>query len=232
MKNRPMYTTRLQAGLGLIEETRTLLQLWRPGMNAPALHQRALAAGCFPNISARRALNIVLECFAPRLLGPGGRPAAVLKKLESSLSPAEFAQLLLLFTARANLIFSDFLKEVYWPRVFDQRDVIRNEEARAFVSRAVQRGKTTRPWSESTIRRVASYLTGCCADFGLLEPGRKQVRGIRQFRLEPAVAAHLAHDLHFSGLGDNSAAAHPDWGLYGLDKEGVRDVLKRLALNG
>ncbi|MCP4692165.1 MAG: DUF1819 family protein, partial [Desulfobacterales bacterium] len=104
--------------------------------------------------------------------------------------------------------------------------------ARAFVSRAVQRGKTTRPWSESTIRRVASYLTGCCADFGLLESGRKQVRRIRQFRLEPAVAAYLAHDLHFSGLGDNSAAAHPDWGLYGLEKEGVRDVLKRLALNG
>ncbi len=115
MKNPPLYTTRQQAGLGLIE--RTLLQLRRPGMKAAALPQHALVAGCFPNISARRVLNIVLECFAPKLLGPKGHPADVLKKLESPLSPAEFAQRLHLSTARANLVWDDFLKEVNWPRL-------------------------------------------------------------------------------------------------------------------
>ncbi len=120
MKDRPHYTTRLQAGFGLIEERRSLLQLWRPGMNVPALHQRAPEAGSFPTISARRALNIVQECFAPPAPGARGHPAVVLKKLESR-TPAEFAQLLLIFAARANPILADFLREVYWPRGFDQR---------------------------------------------------------------------------------------------------------------
>ncbi len=110
--------------------------------------------------------------------------------------------------------------------------MLRNEEARAFVRRANRQGKTTRPWAEGAIRLVGLHLAECCADFGLLEPVRKQELAIRQFRVEPAVAAYLAHGLQFSSLRDNSVAAHPDWELFGLAKNGVRDVLKRSLRNG
>ena len=75
-----MYTTQLQAGLGLIPETRLLLSLWKPGMSSPALYQAVLKSGEFPNVSARRLRNIVRECFAPRYLVADGRPAQYLKK--------------------------------------------------------------------------------------------------------------------------------------------------------
>jgi hypothetical protein len=77
------YTTQLQAGLGLVNETKTLLELWAPGMTANQLHQVALESGRFPNVTARRLRNIVVECFAPRYLVTGGAQAAHLKHLAS-----------------------------------------------------------------------------------------------------------------------------------------------------
>ena len=232
MKNQRLYTTRLQAGLGLIEETRTLLELWQPGMRTPKLFQIALDSGCFPNISARRLRNIVSECFAPRYLVSKDYPAVILKELEDSATSTEFSQLLFLFTARANVILANFIKRVYWTKYSSGHDSISNEDAKDFVVEANQQGRTIRPWSESTVKRVSTYLSGCCADFGMLEKGRKSTRKIIPFRIEQKIIALLAYDLHFSGLGDNALLANPDWELFGLQKEDLRDEFKRLSLKG
>ena len=42
----------------------------------------------------------------------------------------------------------------------------------------------------------------------------------------------LAYDLHFAGHGDNSILNHPDWSLFGMDRNDVLNELKRLALKG
>ncbi len=68
MANDQLYTTQLGAGLGVIAETRILLDLWHPGMTSSALYQAALDSGDFPNATARRLRNMVAECFAPRYL--------------------------------------------------------------------------------------------------------------------------------------------------------------------
>jgi len=44
--------------------------------------------------------------------------------------------------------------------------------------------------------------------------------------------AFLAYDLHFAGLGDGAVIGHSDWELFGLQKEDVREELKRLSLKG
>ena len=59
-ENKP-YTTQLQAGLGLVNETKTLLDLWSPGMSAVQLYQIALESGRFPTVTARRLRNIVVS---------------------------------------------------------------------------------------------------------------------------------------------------------------------------
>jgi hypothetical protein len=79
---------------------------------------------------------------------------------------------------------------------------------------------------------VASYLTGCCADFGLLERGAKSVRKILHYRVDPRTAAILAHELHFAGHGDNAIVANPVWTLFGMDRADVLNELRRLALKG
>jgi hypothetical protein len=82
------------------------------------------------------------------------------------------------------------------------------------------------------IQKVAGYLTGCCADYGLLERGRRTVRRILPFRISPRVAAYLAHDLHCAGLDGNALLGHADWGLFELGRDEVLEELKRLSLTG
>lgn len=229
MTDRP-YTTQLQAGLGMIEETQTLLELWQEGMTAAELGQLALTTGQFPNVSARRLRNIVGECFAPRYLRDAAAPARLLKQLRPVLKRVEFEQLLFLYTCRANLVLYDFVQQVYWPFYGSGRNTLSNEDAREFVKRANQNGKTTTSWSETTVIRVARYLTGTCADFGLLERSSQSIRRILPYRLEPTVALILAHELHAAGLGDNLVLAHSDWELFGLHRLDVLDELRRLAL--
>jgi len=232
MNNHKLYTTQLSAGQGAIDETRTLLDLWQPGIKASALYQIALDSGDFSNITARRLRNIVKECFSPRYLVNDDYPAALLKDLKNCLSSSELTQLFFLFTARAHPILADFVKMVYWAKYAGGQDSISNTDAKNFVIEANQNSKTIRYWSERTIQRMAGYLTGCCADFGMLEKGRKSVRKIIPCRIEQKTMALLAYDLHFADFGDNAVVAHPDWELFGLEKEDLKEEMKRLSLKG
>jgi hypothetical protein len=228
--NNAPYTSQLQAGLGLVNETKTLLDLWSYGMSVNQLHQVALESGRFPTVTARRLRNIVVECFAPRYLVCGGTPAAHLKHLSVSLPTAELMQLMLVFTSRANPILGDFVRQVYWPRYAGGYTHIANDDARTFVERGIDDGKTIKRWSDTTVRRVSGYLTGCCADYGMLERGLRSSRRILPFRISPSVAAYLAYELHFSGVGDNALLTHKDWQLFGLARVDVLEEIKRLSL--
>jgi hypothetical protein len=139
---------------------------------------------------------------------------------------------MLVFTCRANPILGDFIRDVYWPRYAGGYSYITSDDARTFIERAIDDGKTAKRWSEATVQRVSAYLTGCCADYGLLEQGRRSRRAITPPRLSCAASAYLVYDLHFAGFGDNALLAHPDWQLFGLAREDVLDELKRLALMG
>lgn len=225
------YTTQLSAGLGLVQETRVLLQVFQPGMNTSQLFESALASGGFPLITARRLRNIISECFAPRYLRDPS-VANRLKLLSERFTAAELNQLFFLYTARANPLLADFIKEVYWARYSAGRSDLQLDDARTFIADAVREGKTQKPWSDTTIKRNASYLIGCCADYGLLTTTGRSQRSIAAYRILPKVAAYLAYELKLSGLGDNQIVSSADWALFGLEPADVRDQLKRLSLQG
>lgn len=223
------YNSKLAAGQGLLEESRLLFNLWQEGMDQESLFNKALQSGRFPNVSARRLQNMVYMAFAPRFLGcPEIIPQLI--RLEKAVPHTTFDQILYLYTARANHIFADFVRDVYWPAYGAGRQTVSNEEAREFVRNANAEGLTKQTWSASTERRVASYLTGTCADFGLLEGGRKLSRELRPFRLQPITAVYLAYDLHFQGVGDNTLLTHDEWQLFGLERADVLAELQRMAL--
>jgi len=226
------YTAKLQAGLGKVPETKLLLQLWEPGMPVSVLFKEALESGQFPGMTARRLRNLVVECFAHRYLADEAAPARHLKELLPVLTNEELLQFLLLFTCRSTSILADFIREVYWPNYEAGHQTLHNETALNFVSRAVDDGKMAKRWSDSTIRRMAGYLTGCCADYGLLEGGPRRKRQYLPVYLANKVAIYLAYDLHFKGIGDKSLLHHPDWALFGMDESDTLAELKRLALDG
>ncbi|WP_257274381.1 DUF1819 family protein [Endozoicomonas sp. SESOKO4] len=226
----PLYTTQLGAGLGLVEETRLLLSLYHPEMTTTQLYQEALNSGLFPMISARRLRNIIAECFSPRYLRPN--VAIYLKPVAEVVSWQSLSQLLLIHTALANKVLQDFITSLYWEKYSGNYDTISTEDAYDFVYQAVAEGKTQKPWSDSTIKRVASYLLGCCAAYQLLSTGRVSKRTIQPVRIQSTTSLYLAYWLHFSGLGDNTLVNHNIWKLFGLDPLDVREELKTLAKNG
>jgi hypothetical protein len=225
-----LYSASLQAGLGLISECGELLALWQPGMSARSLYQTALDAGRFPGMTARRLRNLVMEGFAPRFLVNAAAPARLLKPLVASLPAVDLGQIFLLYTLRAHPILADFLVQVYWPRYAAGDAALSNDPARAFVEQAVDAGRTRVRWSPATARRVAAYLTGCCADFGLLEAVERSSKRFTSFRPRDALMAWLAYDLHGRGVGDSQIPEHPEWACFGLDSHAVVDELRRLAL--
>lgn len=232
VRNPALYTAQLQAGNGLIPETRILLELWERGMSTTDLYQRTLASGYFPSMTARRLRNIVSEGFVARYVREGDSPARYLKRLLPTLTSAELQQLCLIFTCRAQEIFGDFIRQVYWVRYSAGDRELSNPTARLFIERAIDSGRMVKPWSEETIKRIAGSLTGCCADYGFLESGARSKRRFLNVRVLDKVAIYLAYDLHFQGIGDRALLHHPDWKIFGLEPSDVLAELKRLSLDG
>jgi bacteriophage exclusion system BrxA-like protein len=227
------YTTQLQAGLGMVHETLSLLRLWEPSDNSSKLSEKAIQQGVFSRTTARRTHNIVSEMFAPRFLGEGGKAASHLKVLiEANLAIEDLSQLFFIYTARAQAVFADFVTMVYWPRYSAGVTRLTRAEAEAFIQRALDNGRMQKRWTPITIRRVSGYLLSCCSDFGLLGGKRRGDRTIQRFAIRSAVSLYLAHDLHFSGQGDLALTRHRDWALFGLEPQEVVNEIKALGSNG
>lgn len=224
------YTTQLQAGLGLVEETKSLLSIYHSGMTVSQLHEKALNSGLFPMVTARRLRNIIAECFYPRYLKTDS--AKYLKLLSHILPSYAFNQFLLVFTALANQILMDFITEIYWIKYSSGQDTISTDDAKEFVEHAVREGRTQKVWSETTIKRVSSYLIGCCTDYGMLSSNRSSIRQIQSNRLQEYTLLFFSYWLHFQGQGDNSVVAHRIWRIFGLEPSDVRDELKRISKKG
>lgn len=227
------YTTQLQAGLGMIQETLDLLRLWEPGIIPAHLADKAVQTGLFSRATARRTRNLVAEMFAPRYLANSGIVAARLKFLQDQkFSYDALSQICYLQTARSQHVFGDFVIEVYWPKYMAGATSINKDDAERFIHQALDSGKMHKRWSESTIKRVSGYILGCCIDFGLLAETGRNERSIKRFSIRNDTALYLAYDLHFSGLSDMAVVNHVDWKLFGLDNQDVVRLLKTLSHDG
>lgn len=224
------YSTQLSAGLGLIEETKLLLATYEDGMKTSELHEKVLNSGLLPAVSARRLTNIISECFYPRYIKTN--VVGWLKVTYKHLSASTLNQFFLVFTALANPILFDFIINIYWNKYASGSNSISTDDAKDFVVSAVQQGKTQTYWSESTIKRVSSYLIGCCADYGLLSSTRSSLRQFIPIRIHDYTLLFFAYWLHFQGIGDNTLINHKLWQLFGLDQSELKEELKRIAKNG
>ena len=227
------YTTQLGAGLGMINETLDLLRSVEPGDTPSKLADRIVSNGLFARTTARRARNIVTEMFAPRFLIRGDQPARILSGLIGSAnSTDDLRQIFFLQTARAQSVFGDFVKHVYWPRYSAGAVAINRVEAETFIRRALDAGRMQKRWAETMISRVSGYIYGCCSDYGLLDKSGRDSKKILRFSIRPKVALYLAYDLHFLGATDKNIIHHADWKLFGLEPDEVLVQIKRLSNDG
>jgi hypothetical protein len=198
------YTTALSKGQGMFEETFALFSVWEPGISSQKLASKAIEEGVLSKATAKRVRDIVVEQFTPRYLVNGAQAAKQVKTLlGQGVSITKLKQILLIHTARANAVLYDYICETYWSKYQAGRETISKDDALQFLESAVNIGRLVERWSDKMMNRVASYLGGCLADFGLVEEGRKSTRRILQYKIDRLTSLYLVHDAHFSGYNDN-----------------------------
>ncbi len=227
------YTSALSKGQGLIQETVSLLQIWEPGVTSSQLVSSALDCGTLAKATANRVRGIIAEGFGPRYLVGSPAPALQLRFLLAKGVPIKaLSQLFFVYTARANLILHDFVREVYWVKYSAGETHLGKEDALHFIESGINRGLIPKPWSTSMMDRVAGYLLGCLQAFSLLTSARKGRREILPFNIASLTTLYFAHELHFRGLSDSAVLEHADWGLFGLESRDVVRELERVSYGG
>jgi hypothetical protein len=227
------YTTNLSKAQGIIPETYELLELWQPGMSGHELTNRVKEMGALGKPTHVRMKDIVIRGFTRRYLVNGSKPALWLRRmLERGAARACLRQLMLIYTARANPILHDFIREVYWRKNVTATREIGKSDARDFIERATSIRRIEPPWSEEMHERVARYLLGTLEDFELTEEIRRGQRRVRPPLILAQTAVFLAYELHFSGEAEEQISKHPDWSLFGLMPTDVIALLEKSAAQG
>jgi len=220
------YSTAISKGAGMIEETRRLLEHWRPGEPLDGFTRRVQEEGLLGNSTAYRTRDVVRRVFAPRFLRPRDKPARILQRILSSDLPGRvFTELLFVFTARQDPLVYDFTIREYWPAVRRGRPVLDTDPMLSFLSEARYDGRLDNQWSEKVSVRISRCVLGLLRDVGFL---REVVRGRREvvdYRISDEGAAILARELNESGITDSSLCNHPDWKLFGMTPTEVIEKL-------
>lgn len=223
------YNIDLCKGTGLIQETILLLNLYQYGMTKQEMTREAIASNVLVKASDKRIKDIVEIAFYKRFVNDDPFvPVNLQLLINKNLSLELVSQLFLIYTSRANLILLDFIIEIFWPIVSKGTKEFDFNYSRRFITDTIRQTDLIIGWSETTQKRVASYIISALVDFRFLDKERK----VKPVFLHDLTANYLAHELHFKGLSDNAIVESKEWGLFGYSKFDTIKHLERLSFQG
>lgn len=223
------YNIELCKGTGLIQETLLLLNLYHSGMTKHEMTREAIVSNVLVKASDKRIKDIVEISFYKRYVNDDpSTPVNLQVLLTKSLSLDVVAQLFLIYTSRANLILMDFIIKVYWPEVRKGIKDLDFNYSRKYIAETIRQTELISGWSETTQKRVASYIISTLVDFRFLDKERK----VKPVFLHDFTANYLAHELHFKGLSDNAVVESEEWKLFGYSRFETIKHLERLSFQG
>lgn len=230
MENQSKYNIELCKGTGLIQETLLLVDLYKTGLKKEEFAQQVIESNALVKASEKRINDIVKIVFYKRYIKYNPDVPLYLRQLKDKyISLDQLIQLFLVYTARANRIFFDFIIEVYWKKEKQlEKSSIKNEDVREFIKEAIKYGKIDHQWSEGTQARVASYIIAALIDFKFID----KKYNVSNIFLSDNVANYLAHELHFKGYSDEAIAIAEEWSLFGYNRYDTIRHLERLAIQG
>jgi len=223
------YNIDLCKGTGLVQESLLLLSLYSLNMSKSEITNKAIESNLLVKASNKRIKDIVEVAFYKRFVNDDIKaPLHINAVLIHNVSLDVIAQLFFIYTSRANQILIDFIQEIYWPEVRKGTNAIDFSYTRKFISDKIRHTDYIVGWSDTTQKRVASYLISTLVDFKLLEKQRK----VKSVFVHDITANYLAHELHFKGLSDNAIVNSDDWQLFGYSKYDAIKHLERLSFQG
>lgn len=223
------YNVELNRGTGLIQETLILLNLYKVGMTKNEMTKKAIESNVLVKTLDKRIKDIVEDAFYKRYVNEDAFVPVHLQVLVNHFSSLDvITQLFLIYTSRANLILMDFIINVYWPEVRKGTRELDFNYSRKFIAETIRQTDLISGWSETTQKRVASYIIATLVDFRFLD----KERNVKPVFLHDITANYLAHELHFKGLSDNAVVESEEWKLFGYSRFETIKHLERLSFQG
>ena len=179
-----MYTSKIIKASALIADTKTLLGAWDLSLSTQENMQRARRDNIFGKASRSRVEDI-LKIFRQRYFADPEVGTALVLLVQAQAADAWLVPLLYFFSAQADITLRDIVLQIVYPRrAAGFTDLHVNRVVQALQG-WVAEGRTTRPWGEKTILRVAQNAMAALRDFGVLQGGvNKEIAPI-YLQLEP-----------------------------------------------
>jgi hypothetical protein len=216
------YSSKIIKAGALLADTKTLLAHWDLAASVQDNMARIRRENLFGKASRSRVED-VLAIFRQRFLGEECVTKALVVLVQKRLPAAALDRILYFHAARADRLLHDTVTEILMPlqaRGITDIDVV---EIQKPLKRWVDEGKTSGPWSEPTIVRIAQGLLSALRDFGVLQ-------GAVNKRIAPAYLpveafAYLAFFFKQHQPSGAKLLELPDWKLFFLPRAGVERFL-------
>lgn len=228
MTTRSLYNIDLCKGTGMFQETLLLLEKYKPETSKDLFIKDVFNSNILVKSSEKRIKDIINNVFYKRfVINDKYLPVYLLQLHRYNVGLDQLIQIMLIYIAKSNRIFFDFVTNIYWSKCREISNVNAND-AMQFINEAIKDGRIALPWSDGTKKRVASYIIATLIDIKFLD---KKNNCIPVF-LSDKTANFIAHDLHFNGYSDEAIANAEEWGLFGYNRYDVTRHLARLASQG
>jgi hypothetical protein len=217
-----LYSSKIIKAGALLADTKTLLAHWNLAASVQDNLERIRRENLFGKASRSRVED-VLAIFRQRFLTEAAVTRALFVLVREKLPAASLDRILYFHAARADRLLHDVVTEVLVPLQTRGISDIDVTEIQKPLKRWVDEGKTSGPWSEPTIVRIAQGLLSALRDFGVLQ-------GAVNKRIAPAYLpveafAYLMFFLKQHQPSGAKLVELPDWKLFFLTREGVERFL-------
>jgi hypothetical protein len=217
-----LYSSKIIKAGALLADTKTMLSHWDLATSAQENMDRMRRDNLFGK-SSRSRVDDVLAIFRQRFLTEETVTRALVVLVRGKFPATSLDRILYFHAARSDRLLHDVVVEVLGPmqaRGITDIDVV---EIQKPLKRWMDEGKTSAPWSDPTIERIAQGLLSALRDFGVLQ-------GAVNKRIAPAIlpVEAFAYLMFFLKQHQSSGAKLlelADWKLFFLPREGVERFL-------
>ena len=191
--SRALYSSKIIKAGALIGDTKTLFSNWDVDTSVQINIERIQRDNVFGKASRSR-VDDILAIFRGRYLTERAVTAALVTLVKRKFSTSALEKLFYFHSAHADRLLYDTVTETLAPLWAKGYVDINVGDLRRSLSSWMDQGKTTGPWSEITITRVAQELLSSLREDG------QDLKGLaRKLQLHAALAQSSRWQVNFEG---------------------------------